>query len=198
MNDILQSALNIYYYGSYVYNTYQEGISDMDFIVILPNTYSPNADIIEYNNCHYSLYTLSEWQAKLQRHDVDAIETYFLDNRFKIKETVEFHINIDRTKIRENFSRTASNSWVKCKKKLEVEDSFNPRVAKKSLWHSLRIINFGVQIMIHGKIIDYTAMNSLYNEIVNNDINDYSYYKEKYQKYYNNLKTLFRQTELYN
>jgi hypothetical protein len=195
MQQILKDALNIYHYGSYVYGTFQEGKSDMDFIVILPDGYNMPSELIEQNNCHYSLYTLSQWYDKLNNHDVDAIETYFLDDKFIVKETVEFHIKICPHKIRESFSRTASNSWVKCKKKLEVAESFNPRVAKKSLWHSLRILDFGIQILLRGRIVMYNSMNHIYEQIVNCPNNHYIFYKEKYQQHYNSYKSLFRKAE---
>lgn len=193
VQNILKDALNIYHYGSYVYGTFQEGKSDMDFIVVLPNEYNIESDFIEDNNCQYSLYTLDQWENKLHNHDVDAIETYFLPDKYRIKETVHTIININPEKLRESFSRTASNSWVKCKKKLEVMESFNPRIAKKSLWHSLRIIDFGTQIMLNGRIVNYGSMNHIYSQIVDCPNDYYSFYKARYQQCYNSMKTIFRQ-----
>ena len=111
------------------------------------------------------------------------------------KETVYFETKIVPAKIREQFSRTASNSWVKCKKKLVVEDSFNPRVGKKSLWHSLRIIEFGIQILRTGKINNYGCVNHLYDPIVNNTHNDWEHYQHYYQPIYNAKKSMFRLAE---
>ena len=81
---------------------------------------------------------------------------------------------------------------MKCKKKLEIEDSYNPKVAKKSLWHSLRIIDFGIQIISFGKIEDYSSVNYLYSEIVESNQNKWDYFKKKYKPLYNSLKTKFR------
>lgn len=193
LRTILNNSLNIYHYGSFVYGTFVEGKSDMDFIVILPDTYIKlDGKQFENNNSQYSFFTKSTWQQKLDNNDVDAIETYFLPSKFIVKETEFFHTYIIPQKIRSNFSKVASNSFVKCKKKLEVKDSFNPRVAKKSLWHSLRIINFGIQILSKGKIENYDSLNYLYNEIINAKTNDWKYFKEKYQPIYNSLKSQFR------
>ena len=142
MLDFLDDALNIYEYGSIVYGTYVEGKSDKDYVVIVPDDYPINVDQIENNNCHYNIFHASKWQEKLNNNEVDAMEVFFMRKKHVIKETIHFETVIVPSKIREQFSRTASNSWVKCKKKLIVEDSFNPRVGKKSLWHSLRIIEF--------------------------------------------------------
>jgi hypothetical protein len=194
--NIINQALNIYCYGSFVYGTYQEGISDKDFIVIVPDKfYDFDLSQFEQANNQYSIYTKSTWQKKLDNNDVDAIETYFLPDKYKVKETEIFKTNINPEKIRENFSRVSSNSFVKCKKKLTVEKDYNPRVGKKSLWHSLRIVDFGIQILKHGYIKNYSSMNHFHDEIVNNKSNDWNIYKEKYQSIYNALKTEFRLAE---
>ena len=182
MLDFLEKALNIYEYGSIVYGTYLEGTSDRDYIVIVPDDYVIDVEQIEHDNCHYNIFHATTWQEKLNNNEVDAMEIYFMPKRHVVKETVYFKTNIVHSKIREQFSRTASNSWVKCKKKLIVEDSFNPRVGKKSLWHSLRIIEFGTQILLTGKINDYSCMNHLYDAIVNNKRDDWEYYQHYFQK----------------
>jgi hypothetical protein len=190
---ILKQSLNIYHYGSFVYETFNKSQSDYDYIVIMPDAFN-NLDKkqFENNNNQYSFYTKSTWQKKLDNNDVDAMEIYFLPPKCIVKETVYFHTYIVPEKIRNNFSRVSSNSFVKCKKKLEVKDSFNPRIAKKSLWHSLRIVDFGIQILSKGKIENYQNLNYLYDEIVNAKTNDWKYFKEKYQPIYNSLKSQFR------
>ena len=195
MLDFLEKALNIYEYGSIVYGTYVEGKSDRDYIVIVPDDYNIDVDQVEDNNCHYNIFHKTTWQEKLNNNEVDAMEIYFLPYKHVIKETVYFETKIVPAKIREQFSRTASNSWVKCKKKLVVEDSFNPRVGKKSLWHSLRIIEFGIQILRTGKINNYGCVNHLYDPIVNNTHNDWEHYQHYYQPIYNAKKSMFRLAE---
>ena len=193
---VIDLALNVYRYGSDVYGTSQNKISDHDFIVIVPNEYIElDATQAECENNQYSFYTKDTWQRKLDNNDVDAMETYFLPNQFVIKETIKFITEIKIDKIRENFSRTASNSFVKCKKKLTVQKDFAPRTGKKSLWHSMRILNFGIQILKHGRILNYSSMNHLYEAIVGNESDDWEYYKRTYQGAYNALKTEFRLSE---
>ena len=191
----LKEALNIYEYGSIVYGTYIEGKSDRDYIVIVPDDYQIDVDQIEHDNCHYNIFHATTWQKKLDNNEVDAIEIYFLPKRHVLKETMRFNTDIVPSKIREQFSKTASNSWVKCKKKLIVEDSFNPRIGKKSLWHALRIIEFGTQILLTGKINNYSCMNNLYDSIVNTPHDDWEYFQHFYQPIYNAKKTRFRLAE---
>ena len=194
IDKILKDALNIYHYGSFVYGTFQKKISDYDYIVILKDEFFElDKQQYEHENCQYSFYIASTWQRMLNNNEVVAIETFFLNKKYIVKETKVFETNIDIKKIRENFSKTASNSFVKCKKKLTVSESFNPRIAKKSLWHSLRIIDFGIQVITYGEIKNYSNLNYLYDEIVNCDNNDWDYYHKKYKLLYNSLKTTFRQ-----
>lgn len=196
IKNIVDNATNIYHYGSFVYGTHNPEKSDYDYIVIVPDEQTElDKQQMEYNNNQYSFYTKNTWQQKLDNNDVDAIETYFLPQKFIIKETEHFVTRIQTQKIRENFSKVASNSFVKCKKKLTVEKDYNPRVAKKSLWHSIRILKFGIQILKGGCIYDYTEANHLYNKIVENENDDWGYYKENYQKIYNAHKSLFRIAE---
>jgi hypothetical protein len=190
---LLANSLNIYHYGSFVYGTFLEEISDYDYIVIVPNSMSEiDEQQFECDNCQYTVHSEKSWQAMLNRADVDAIETYFLPSEFVVKETKKFQADITKENIRSSFSKVSSNSFVKCKKKLEIAESYNPVVAKKSLWHSLRIIDFGIQIQEHGKIVNYASMNYLYAEIIQSEENDWEYFKQKYKPKYNALKTKFR------
>ena len=193
INTLLDNAINVYHYGSFVYGTFVEGVSDYDYIVVVPDTMcNLDEQQFECNNSQYTVHDESQWQEMLDRCDVDAIESYFLPKQFVIKETKKFCTDIAREKIRNSFSRVSSNSFVKCKKKLEVADSYNPAVGKKSLWHSLRIIDFGIQILEHGKIVNYGSMNHLYSEIVFSQETNWEYFKNQYKPMYNAIKTKFR------
>lgn len=191
--DLYNKALNVYHYGSLVYGTYIDGVSDRDYIVVVPNQMQDlDEQQFECDNCQFTVHTASSWQMMLDRCDVDAIECYFLPEQFIAKETVVFIADITKAKIRNSFSHVASNSFVKCKKKLEVEESYDPKTGKKSLWHSLRIVDFGVQILEHNRIVNYASMNHLYDEIVKSEETDWEYFKTKYKPVYNALKTKFR------
>jgi hypothetical protein len=193
INNLLNNALNIYHYGSFVYGTFIEGISDYDYIVIVPDEMSElDEQQFECNNCQYTVHSAKSWQEMLDRCDVDALETYFLPEQFIVNETIVFIADITKTKVRNSFSHVASNSFVKCKKKLEIEESYNPAIAKKSLWHSLRIIDFGIQILEYDKIVNYASLNHLHEQIVMCEDNRWEYFKQKYKPMYNALKTKFR------
>ena len=105
----------------------------------------------------------------------------------------KFGFNLNLSILRKEISATASNSWVKCKKKIEIEKDYN--VAIKSIFHSFRIPMFGIQIAKYGKIVDFHEANymwvdqfkdMLYSEPSWEEI------KEKYKPMHNQLMTKFR------
>lgn len=200
------TVLNVYLHGSRVYGTATQE-SDYDYIVVvdpafwviprcgielasaLPNNYKEDqpADVQIYNK--------EDWDKMAQENNCDFLECICQPDSLKLKETYVPDFILSKEKIRCNFSAKASNSWVKCKKKLTVEKDYSPYIGKKSLWHSLRLVRFGIQLLKHGKIVDYSELNPMYKEIVFNESNDWEYYKAKYQPIYNSYKTEFRLAE---
>lgn len=77
----------------------------------------------------------------------------------------------DMKALRHSISQKASNSWVKGKKKMTVEADFDMYIAKKSLFHSLRILKFGTLIATTGNIpmkeMAATLLPSLWDQIQN-------------------------------
>lgn len=194
MKDITQQifdeAINIYCYGSYVYGTFKEGVSDKDYIIIIPDN-SNYAEQIKYNNSDFNFYKESDWIKKMKNNDVECLECEFLEEKYILKQSKKYEFCLNKDLVRKNISSTASNSYVKCKKKLIVEDSYNPKVGKKSLWHALRLLQFGIQIMTNNKIYDYKQANYYYNDIINLD-NNWEAISKKYKPIYNKLKSEFR------
>ena len=188
LND--KNILNVYYYGSNVYNC--KGInSDNDYIVVVSDN-SMYSEQLRISNNDYLFYSESKFKELIQRHEISILECLFLDSTFIMKETIKFNFVLDLNQLRESISKKSSNSFVKAKKKLIIQKDYNPYIGKKSLFHSLRIILFGIQIAKYSRIINYEEANVYYNDIVNSKINDWEYFKEKYQLIYNNLKTEFR------
>lgn len=182
----IDNVIAIYPYGSRVYGTARKH-SDYDYIVIVKNkTNEQYSDSL----ININFFTAEEHQTRLNEHEISALECYFLPDQFKIKEDKTFKFILDLTKLRHSLSAKSSNSWVKCKKKLTVEQDYDLDLGRKSLFHSMRIIDFGKQIAEHGKIIDYGSCNDLFNEIMNH----YTWTElfDEYKKKYNTLCTEFR------
>jgi predicted nucleotidyltransferase len=186
-----KEVLNIYPYGSRVYGTHSEN-SDYDFIIVM------NKDVQEFSltsndgtiNVH--LYSPDGFIEQLKGHKISALECFYLPKEQVLREQLRFFFPLNKETLRSSISEKASHSWVKAKKKLEVEKDKNVYIAKKSLFHSFRIIDFGKQIAQHNKIVDYASCNSLWEEIRDNPSEDWDTYKEKYHELHNTKMSEFR------
>lgn len=185
-----EQILNIYLYGSRVYGCNSE-TSDYDYTVIIKGENYWNQII--HDDINITFYSPDIFQRMIDEHNCSALECLWLKEEYIIKEEIKFKFDLDLHTLREAFSKKASNSYVKCKKKLIVEEDFNPYIGKKSLFHALRIIIFGIQIAKNDKIIDYGEANPYLKEILDNPSEKWEDYQIKYQPIYNNLKSIFRE-----
>lgn len=188
-----KNVLALYLHGSRVYGCNTDN-SDWDVIAVVNDDVNVKEQIT-VQNIDITIFKKSQWEKMAEENDCDFLECYFLDKKFKYVEDYVPQFKLDISKIRSNFSQKASNSFVKCKKKLTVEKDYAPYIGKKSLFHSFRLLQFGIQILEKGKIVDYTSANDMYNDIVNSETNDWNYFKAKYQQPYNHLKSQFRLAE---
>jgi predicted nucleotidyltransferase len=178
--------LNIYPYGSKVYGTHNEN-SDNDYIVVcegFAGLYDQLDDVTFYDE--------KTFQEAIDRHEISVLECLFLPPNLIIQQTKDFNFELNLNQLRCSFSAKASNSFVKAKKKLTVEKDFNVYIAKKSLFHSLRILIFGIQIAKYGKIIDFSEANSLWKDIKEINADDWNFFKKIFQPIYNKLSSDFR------
>ena len=168
-HDILKRAklddsnvINAYVYGSRVYGTAREN-SDYDFVFIVKKR---DNEQFSDNLININFFTDESHQQRLNEHEISALECQFLSPEFILKETKKYKFNLDIAKLRHSLSRKSSNSWVRCKKKLTVEQDYDLNLGRKSMFHSFRIINFGIQLATLGKIVKYNDANMIYNSIM--------------------------------
>jgi predicted nucleotidyltransferase len=184
--------LSVFTYGSRAYGTYDYQ-SDHDFIIVMTNeNHDKDALDSSYNKINVTIYSEDSFIDKIKQHKISALECLFLPKELILKNTKSFSFKLDKDILRSSIGEKTSHSWVKAKKKFEVEQDRNVYIAKKSLFHSLRIADFGVQIAQNGKIINYNSCNSLWEEIKANEADDWLTYKNKYQELLNNKMTEFR------
>lgn len=199
------SVLNIYPYGSKVYGTATEK-SDDDFIIVMTDEgFSKRFDLgpdltafssgISVNDVDGSLYSKSLFEVAILEHEISVLECLWLPPKTVKQHRHDFAPSfiLDLPTLRESLSSKASNSFVKAKKKFTVEKDRNPYLARKSLFHSLRILKFGMQIASCGFIHDYRAANAIWESIKDYPSEDWEDYKTTYQPLYNELKTAFRE-----
>lgn len=175
--ELRDKILNIYRYGSRVYGTHGNK-SDEDFIVVLTEGES---QWILADGVDLHIYGLAKFEEKLAEHHVPFLECYFLPDELK-SETVRSKFTINLTLLRNACSALASNSWVKAKKKIIQGDNY---LGLKSLFHSLRILDFAIQMAQDKQIGNYASMNSVWNEIKELESPEYATLKERYQELYN-------------
>lgn len=177
-----EKIIKSYRYGSRVYgcNTQE---SDYDYIIVVESDedlyYSVN--LIGVN---YTVYSEPLFIKKIQEHHISIMECIFQsENDPYIK-----YFELDLEKLRRAISSVASNSYVKCKKKLKQDENY---IGLKSLFHSIRILNFGIQIALYGKIVNYSSANVFLKMIM--DIGaDWDKLDKKFKPIYNSLKSVLK------
>ena len=183
------NILNVYRFGSKVYGTYNSK-SDEDYIVV-------TKEKVISSDVNFTFLTNKEFDLSLQNHDIQVLECLNLPKQHILKEELSFNYTIDKGKLRVSISTISSNSWVKGKKKLTVLGDYNSYLATKSIFHSLRILDYGTQLALHGKIQDFSSMNWLWEDLINLS-NTYSHIElwgkieAKYKKLFNEKSSKFK------
>jgi predicted nucleotidyltransferase len=184
--------ISVFPYGSQVYGTNSEK-SDYDFIAVFKDGRISDDFALEKKKYNIHTYNYSTFIKLIEKHKISALECIFLPEDKILCNRQKYQFKLDLKILRSSLSEKASHSWVKAKKKFEVEKDKNIYIAKKSLFHSFRIIDFGKQIAKNGKIIDYSSMNDLWFEIYNNSSEEWKDYFELYKTKHNENLTEFRE-----
>jgi hypothetical protein len=192
---------NLYPYGSEVYGTVGSQ-SDRDYIIVyeqkIPEQqlnkngwFSPKVKKISRYNA--TLYSPAKFQELLTAHEPAVVECHYLPENAKYENYFfNFYLNLEQ--LRRSFAAVSSNSWVKCKKKMAQGDNY---LGKKSLFHALRLLDYGIQLA-ENKQIDFRQphfLNDLTFKAFWEEINSYNSWEElktQFQSLYNSLKTKFR------
>ncbi len=174
----------IYLYGSRCYGTATEK-SDYDFTIVA----KASVENVEYTFGDFNLHvqTPSYFQSRLDWNDPKIIECLLWSKKNEIQENISFDIKIIPSRYRHAVSQISSNSWVKAGKKIEQGDIF---IGQKSLYHSLRIPMYAIQVMKHGDILDWKCANKYWEDIRKND--NWMSLSKKYKPVINKIMTEFR------
>lgn len=157
-------VFNVYLFGSRIYGT-SDSQSDWDVIMIANNQVESTEIRRGIFNIH--VYTPDKFKKDLEWHRINNLECVWAPDWAKLKEIIKFDdFKINKNKLRHAISHISSNSWVKCRKKLEVENEYY--IGIKSLFHSIRIPMFATQIAEHGKIKDFECANYVWDKLKKN------------------------------
>lgn len=182
-SQIDEKIIASYQYGSRVYGCNTKD-SDYDFIVVVDSDKDLHYSVNLTNN-NFTVYSESVFIKKIQEHEISVLECIFQTNH----DPYQLYFTLDKSKLRRSISAISSNSFVKCGKKLKQGDIY---IGKKSLFHSLRILGFGTQIALTGRIVDYSAYNHYLYRIMDLETDDWEVYKKIFKPVYNRMKSNFR------
>lgn len=186
------NAVAAYICGSTVYRT-NNSDSDIDCVVIT-QSYDFESFVIGNIDCKY--VSLKNFKLLLEAHEISALECLFLDDNFiLISPKIELEFSINLNKLRHSISEKASHSWVKAKKKfISPYENLDNEIyrGKKSLYHSLRIISYGIQIAESGRIYKYNVLHDEFCDIISDNSNEWKHYDDKYRTMFNSMMTKFR------
>lgn len=157
-------VFNVYIFGSQVYGTANSN-SDWDIIMISNN--SVESIEIQKGLFNIHIYTPDKFKDDLEWHRINNLECIYAPDWAKIKEDIKFDdFKINLNKLRHATSHISSNSWVKCKKKLEIGDYYT---GIKSIFHSLRIPMFATQVATKGTIYDFEVANPIWKKLISKE-----------------------------
>jgi predicted nucleotidyltransferase len=185
---------NIYIYGSRVYGTYTVN-SDYDIILIACSLYVNHEMHEGIYNIHIT--TPDAFEDQLKNHDIHCLECIHAPDEAKILTNIDytknFRINIG--KLKKMIISQSSWAWSKAQRRIERGNIIG---GAKSLFHSLRILKFGMQIVEFGKIVDFSMTNNIWSQLSEcNDI-EWREYQDKWMPVRKGFIREFKRSEMGN
>ena len=170
-NDNLIIALLIY--GSHVYDSLHEA-SDYDYLAVVDSKLLKKPlDILNYHHnsddIEFSIYSNDSFKNLLDNASIHMVESIFTPDEFilhgkdwlvMMRNDFQDKLNNVKTrseylnKIRSSFSQKSANSEVKARKKIIDGEIM---IGLKSIFHSIRLLQFGIQLGIYGEIRDFKS-----------------------------------------
>lgn len=195
-NKLLKHVITMFYYGSTVYGTITDK-SDTDIVAIVDDKIDLSEftnGIWEYHldNIDYQFINESKFIEMVKNHHIVALEMLSLPSNRVIKGDVkkyEQYFVLDKWKLRQVISSIASNAFAKAHKKMTVEKDYDLYRGQKSLFHSIRVMLFGIQIAKYGKIEDYTEANRYWTMISSMKDSPWQVYKETFKPIINTIRS---------
>lgn len=178
---ITDEILNIYPYGSRAYGT-ADADSDYDFIIVTKSSmlksgaFRQNAISNKDRTIQGVLYSRGGFIDAINNYEIGVLECLFLPEELIIKKKWDFAIQKwNEKEFIKKIITKVSASWYVAANQARSDWQFD---AKKGIYHSLRILEFALQLKEHGKIVDFKAGNQwkeLFKTIPDEDFDDRNY-----------------------
>lgn len=177
---ITENDYAVYLYGSRVYGNAQLH-SDWDYVVVREGVEKGD---IRQGMVNVKLVSPGHFQRLLDEHRMTALECLFLPPEKTLKApTTPWRFKLDKAQLFETVSARSDQDWAKAVKRFN--SSFDRATelerGKKSLYHSIRLLMFGIQIAKHSSIVDYGEANPIFEEIMTNPSTSWEDYKTEWK-----------------
>jgi hypothetical protein len=170
-----EAVHGLYRSGSRVYGTARVD-SDEDFVAVLAQ---PNArrDLVLGAGRDVLLHTRQSFAEAIARHSVMALECLFAPPEHRLKEQRPAPVfTLDRRKLFDSAVARSRSDFDKAARRFEEA----PAASKKKLFHSLRVPIFALQIAERGRIFDFHAARSLWEQITSRGGEEWEPYRLAY------------------
>lgn len=160
--EITEDILNIYPYGSRVYGNATE-TSDSDYVIVTKSgmlksgAFKQNAQSNKARNIQGILYSRSGFIDAINNYEITALECLSLSDDMAIKKTWDFKIQKwdDKAFVKSIITKMSS-SWYSADN--YAKDDYKD-LAKKGIYHAIRILMFAQQIKEHRMVTDFSVAN---------------------------------------
>jgi hypothetical protein len=175
LNLDLEKVWNIYPYGSKIYGT-STPLSDEDFIIVFKNSlldsgaFKDNAISNSDRTIQGTCYSRGGFIDAINNYSMPTLEAISLSSDKIIQSKFNFKLTkFDNKELVKKVITQSSASWhladLKWKDEHKLEEPISV-YTRKGIWHSLRILMFGIQFKEHQKIVDFTEANFLLSDML--------------------------------
>ena len=169
-----EKILNIYPYGSRVYGTDTEH-SDYDYIIVYKSAFLDDGSFKRNARSSYDreiqgiAYSRTGFIDAINNYDISALECLSLDDEDIVqKKWKNFKITkyVEKEMVKKIISK-ASASYHVAKEACKYD---NIEQGMRGIYHMLRILDFGIQIKKHQKIVDFSTSIKYHGQVMSDDI----------------------------
>lgn len=172
--------VSIYPFGSRVYGTFSES-SDYDYWVICKSNAYNHLFAEKRENISIHLYDEITFIEFLNQSKMPALECIYLPKELLLKYTKAFKFKLDIDKLRLYVADKVGRDIQQAKLRYEANVLC---MARKALFHGIRVADFSEQIIKHGKIVNYSSVSHIWKELSQDSTFEaFNSYLKKYEHF---------------